>query len=42
MTERVKETAETDPVRRRLMTMLGIGPLVSLTYTATVDNPKRF
>ncbi|MEO0467642.1 MAG: IS110 family transposase [Pseudomonadota bacterium] len=42
LTERVKETAHNDPVCRRLMSVPGIGPIVSLTYTATIDNPERF
>src|ERR1019366_9700217 len=31
-----------DEVRRRLMTIPGVGPVVSLTYRATVDVPARF
>ena len=31
-----------DEVCRRLMTMPGVGPVVSLTYRATVDVPARF
>ena len=31
-----------DEVCRRLMTVPGIGPVVSLTYRATVDVPARF
>jgi transposase len=32
----------TDAVCRRLMTVPGVGPLVAVTFTATVDDPKRF
>jgi transposase len=31
-----------DEVRRRLMTTPGVGPVVALTYRATVDVPARF
>jgi len=31
-----------DEVCRRLMTIPGVGPVVSLTYRATVDVPARF
>ncbi|WP_352798780.1 transposase [Mesorhizobium sp. M0870] len=31
-----------DPICRRVMTMLGIGPVTALTYRATMDDPKRF
>ncbi len=31
-----------DDVRRRLMTVPGVGPVVALTYRATVDVPARF
>ena len=31
-----------DEVCRRLMTTPGVGPVVSLTYRATVDIPARF
>ena len=31
-----------DGVSRRLMTIPGVGPVVSLTYRATVDVPARF
>ncbi|MBK3804478.1 IS110 family transposase, partial [Azospirillum brasilense] len=32
----------TDEVCRRLMTVPGVGPLVAVTFTATVDDPARF
>jgi transposase len=31
-----------DDVCRRLVTVLGVGPVVALTYRATVDVPTRF
>jgi transposase len=31
-----------DEVCRRLMTVPGVGPVVALTYRATVDVPARF
>ena len=31
-----------DEVCRRLMTTPGVGPVVALTYRATVDVPARF
>lgn len=32
----------TDEVCRRLMTIPGVGPVVALAYTATIDIPQRF
>jgi transposase len=40
--ERVASLARADPVCRRLMTIPGVGPLVALTYRATIDIPQRF
>ena len=31
-----------DPVCRRFMTVPGVGPIVALTYRASVDQPHRF
>jgi transposase len=31
-----------DEVCRRLMTVSGVGPVVSLSFKATIDDPKRF
>jgi transposase len=40
---RVRELVESlDDVCRRLMTIPGVGPVVALTYRATVDVPVRF
>jgi transposase len=38
----VLDTVRDDPVCRRLMTVPGVGPLVALTYRASVDQPHRF
>ena len=35
-------TVRHDPVCRRLMTAPGIGPVVALTYRASIDQPHRF
>lgn len=34
--------AAKDEVCRRLMTISGVGPIVSLAFKATIDDPKRF
>lgn len=34
--------AREDEVCRRLMTISGVGPIVSLAFKATIDDPKRF
>jgi len=39
---RLLAIARDDEVCRRLMTVPGVGPVVSLTYRATVDVPARF
>lgn len=38
----VKESAEKHPVAHRLMTIPGIGPLVSISFVALIDDPTRF
>lgn len=38
----VLRTVRQDGVCRRLMTVPGVGPVVSLTYVAAVDDPARF
>jgi transposase len=38
----VKENAEKHPVARRLMTIPGVGPIVSLSFVGLVDDPARF
>ena len=37
-----KQKAERHPVARRLMTIPGIGPLVSMSFIALIDDPERF
>lgn len=37
-----KAEAKSDPVARRLMTIPGVGPIVSLSFVALVDDPGRF
>jgi transposase len=39
---RLLTTVRDDEVCRRLMTVPGVGPVVALTYRATVDVPARF
>lgn len=38
----VRQLAQDDPVCRRLMSMPGIGAVVSLTFRSAVDDPDRF
>jgi transposase len=40
--KRVRNEAKHDTVCRRLMTIPGVGPIVSLAYVSTVDIPSRF
>lgn len=37
-----RQTAKQDPVSRRLMTAPGAGPVIALTYQATLDDVTRF
>jgi transposase len=37
-----KVTAAHDPVAQRLMTVPGVGPVIALSFQATVDTPRRF
>lgn len=39
---RLHQMARKDEVCRRLMTVPGIGPIISLAYKATIDDPSRF
>jgi transposase len=39
---RISEMARKDEVCKRLMTVPGVGPIVSLLFKATIDDPKRF
>jgi len=38
----LKAKSKSHPVARRLMTIPGVGPIVSLSFVALVDNPDRF
>ena len=37
----VRTLVRRDPVCRLLMTMLGVGPVIALTYTSAIDDPER-
>ncbi len=39
---RVRQLAQDDPVCRRLMSMPGVGAVVTLTYRSAIDDPSRF
>jgi transposase len=39
---RISQMARKDDACRRLMTISGVGPIVNLTFRATIDDPKRF
>jgi transposase len=38
----LRDHAKADPVRRRLMTMPGLGALVALAVKSAIDDPGRF
>lgn len=38
----LEKQARKDPVCKRLMTIPGVGPIISLAYKATIDDPQRF
>ncbi|MBR0818903.1 transposase [Bradyrhizobium liaoningense] len=38
----LSQMARKDEVCRRLMTVSGVGPIVSLSFKATIDDPARF
>ncbi len=42
LTKQLKEMARQDPVCGLLMTVPGVGPLVSSAFVATIDDPGRF
>ena len=39
---RLHQMARKDEVCKRLMTVPGVGPIISLAYKATIDDPSRF
>lgn len=42
LTKQVEGTAKANAVCRQLMTVPGVGPIVSLSFVTAVDNPERF
>jgi transposase len=42
MDRQLSQMARKDDVCKRLMTVSGVGPLVSLSFKATIDDPNRF
>lgn len=42
MDRTVLARAKNDPVTQRLMTVSGIGPIISLVYQSVIDDPSRF
>lgn len=42
MERALKAMSKSHPVARRLMTIPGVGPIVSLSFVAFVDDPRRF
>jgi transposase len=40
--KRLEQTARSDAVRQRLMSIPGVGPITSLAFRVTVDDPSRF
>jgi transposase len=42
LTKKVRTMAGANPICRRLMTVPGVGPIVSLSFVTAVDDPKRF
>jgi transposase len=39
---KVRGTAKSDPICRQLMSVPGVGPVIALAYTSTIDVPGRF
>lgn len=42
LTKRVTALAKASPICCRMMTVPGVGPIVSLSFVTAVDDPKRF
>lgn len=38
----MEQRAASDPVCARLMTVPGVGPITALTYTMSIEDPRRF
>lgn len=41
-TRNLEKRAASDPVCARLMTVPGVGPITALTYTMSIEDPRRF
>ncbi len=42
LTKQVLDIVRGEPIRRRLMSVPGVGPLTALAFRATIDQPERF
>ena len=42
LTREIKARAKTDEVTHRLQSVSGVGPMISVLYRATIDDPHRF
>jgi transposase len=42
LTRTVVAIAKANPICRRLMTVPGVGPIISLSFVTAIDDPKRF
>jgi transposase len=42
MKRELEQGSRQDPLRSRLMTVAGVGPLTATAYVATIDDPRRF
>lgn len=42
MKRELETASRQDPLRSRLMTVSGVGPLTATAYVATIDDPRRF
>jgi transposase len=42
LTKRVMALAKASPICQRLLTVPGVGPIISLSFMTAVDDPKRF
>jgi transposase len=42
LNHQIKKVATEHPVCRRLMTVPGVGPIISLSFVTAIDNPRRF
>lgn len=42
LTEEIRARSQADPVSRLLQSIPGVGPMISVLYRATIDDPHRF